>query len=285
MRFEFTKMQALGNDYIFINGFKYPEILKTASELSVRLSDRHFGIGGDGIIFLLPSQKADLGMRIFNSDGSEAEMCGNGIRQLALYAISNRIISTLNMKIETSAGIKYIEEIKTNDNTFAVRVNMGKPVLEPKKIPVIAELNTGGFAKIVLGVIDKKMEFTVVSMGNPHAVTYVDNLNLFDIKKYGEFIENMTAVFPQKTNAEFIEVISDKEIKMRVWERGSGETLACGTGACASVVSCVLNGLTKRDVLVNLPGGILNVEWSNDGNVYMTGGAEKVFDGTINIAT
>lgn len=280
MRFEFTKMHALGNDYIIINGFKYPELLKNAKELSFQLSNRHFGIGGDGIIFAVHSDTADLAMRMFNADGSESEMCGNGIRQLASFSFDKGIVDSLNIKIDTLAGVKpIIMEKGADGNIDKIVVDMGLPILEPVQIPAIAEVNKKGFAHKSLKVEGRNFDFTLVSMGNPHAVTFIPSVVDFEVEKYGKAVEAMTDIFPRKTNVEFIEIMSKEEIKMRVWERGSGETLACGTGACASVAAAVLNGHTKRKVLVHLLGGDLEVEWADDGRIYMTGSACKVFEG------
>lgn len=277
MELKFTKMQALGNDYIFINGFEYPELINKAKELSIKLSDRRFGIGGDGIIFALPSDNADLMMRIFNADGSEAEMCGNGIRQLALFAIEKNLVSKDKITVETLAGIKNID-IDRKNKIF--RVDMGYPILEPSKIPAVAKINKSNFAVKNITVDDKRFDFTLVSMGNPHAITFVDKVSDFDVEKYGKIVENMREIFPNRTNVEFIEILSRDIIKMRVWERGSGETFACGTGACASVVASILNGYTDNKVTVKLLGGDLYIELI-DNKVYMTGDAHKVFDGVI----
>jgi diaminopimelate epimerase len=280
MQLKVTKMEALGNDYIIINGWEYGELIRNAEALSRKLSDRHFGIGGDGIIFALPSQNADAMMRIFNADGSEAEMCGNGIRQAAKFLFDNGIVDKKTMRIETLAGVKTIA-IKTDKNgkmKFA-RVDMGAPILEPEKIPAIAQVNNEGFAEILINGLD----YTLVSMGNPHAVTFIESADNFPVEKIGRNVENNTDIFPSRTNVEFIEVLSDSEIKMRVWERGSGETLACGTGACASVVACVLNGKTGRNVKVNLLGGTLDIEWAESGTVFMTGSANIVFNADLEI--
>lgn len=278
---EFAKFQALGNDYILINGFKYPEVVERASELAVRLSHRHFGIGGDGIIFALPSSVADIRMRIFNADGSEAEMCGNGIRQLVVYGIEERLISGERFAVETLAGLKEVDVFYVGNRIKSLRVNMGKPILVPSKIPANLDLNRGEYSTLEANIVDRRFEFTVVSMGNPHAVTFVDNVDAIDVKKYGSVVENMVEIFPNRVNVEFVEVLSRSELKMRVWERGSGETMACGTGACASVVASVLNGFTDNRVEVNLLGGKLFIEWNN--TVFMSGDATRVFDGRVEI--
>ncbi len=281
MLFEFTKMQALGNDYIIINGFKYPDLLEIAPQLSVRMSDRHFGIGGDGIIFALPSSKADATMRIFNADGSEAQMCGNGIRQVAKYVYDNKICSANPLRIDTLAGIKTIQITADAQGkmTQAV-VDMGEPILDPKHIPAIVTPSSQGWTRTEIHAIDLDMDFTLVSMGNPHAVTFLPDIDNFDVQKYGRFVENSKEIFPERTNVEFIRIHNPQKISMRVWERGSGETLACGTGACASVVASVLNGHTSRKVDVELLGGTLHIEWDDaSGKVFMRGDAVAVFQG------
>ena len=280
MVLEFTKMHALGNDYILIDGFEYPELLKDAKDLAIKLSDRHFGIGGDGIIFAIPSDKADIMMRIFNADGSEAEMCGNGIRQLSLFAFEKKLISRADILVETYAGIKKVKLELKDGKVENIVVDMGPPILMPQDIPVNADLNDRGFVTLALEIESRKFLFTVVSMGNPHAVTFVEDIDKIDVSKYGSVVENMISIFPKKTNVEFIKILSRSEIKMRVWERGSGETMACGTGACASVVASVLNGYTDKKVLVHLPGGDLFIEWK-DGTILMTGDAKKVFEGRV----
>lgn len=280
MVLEFTKMHALGNDYILINGFEYPDIIKNAKDLAIKLSNRHFGVGGDGIIFALPSTRADIMMRIFNADGSEAEMCGNGIRQLSLFAFEKNLISRNDILVETLAGVKKVKLDLKDGNVENIVVDMGMPILIPQNIPVNASLNEKGFVNVFLEVEDKNFMFTVVSMGNPHAITFIEDIDNIDVKKYGSVVENMTAVFPRRTNVEFIKVLSRTEIKMRVWERGSGETMACGTGACASVVAAVLNGYTDKKVLVHLPGGDLFIEWADE-SILMKGDAKKVFEGRI----
>ncbi|MGC8764287.1 MAG: diaminopimelate epimerase [Brevinematia bacterium] len=279
MKLDFTKMQALGNDYILINGFKYGELVEDAKNLSKKLSDRHFGIGGDGIIFALPSEKADIMMRIFNADGSEAEMCGNGIRQLVVFALEEGLVNKSKIFVETLAGIK---EVEVDRDRGIIKVDMGKPILNPEEIPANAELNKNGFAIKMIKVEDREFDFTLVSMGNPHAVTFVKNLDIFEVERYGKKVENNLKIFPKRTNVEFVEPVSRSKIRMRVWERGSGETMACGTGACASVVASFLNGYTDRKVEVELKGGILFIEIENE-KVFMTGSAEKVFEGTYNL--
>lgn len=268
----FTKMHGLGNDYIYIETIKDNYQIdkeKNIQEVVRYLSDRHFGIGGDGVIFIEKSKNADFKMRMFNSDGSEAEMCGNGIRCFAKYVYDEGFTQKEIIKIETLAGIKEVTFIKDKQNRIEkVKVNMGIPKIEEKK---------------QIFLFDEKMEINVISMGNPHAIIFVDNVEHIDIEKYGSFIENHE-IFPQKTNVEFVQILDKNLIKMRVWERGAGETLACGTGACASVVAGVINNLTRRKVKTLLTGGELEIEWSNENNeIYMTGIATKVFDGKIKL--
>lgn len=274
---KFTKMQGLGNDYVYIDATK--ENIENPSELSKYISDRHFGVGSDGLILICPSDKADFRMRMFNSDGSEAEMCGNGIRCVGKFVYDKKLTDKTLVTIETKAGIKTLKLNVKDEKVDTVRVDMGTPILESEKIPVITEEK---FAQnLRLNALDKSFNFTCVSMGNPHAVTIVDNVSDFDVKKYGSILE-INEVFPNKTNVEFVEIKDPENIKMRVWERGAGETLACGTGACASVVACNLNGLTKRSVNVELLGGNLNIELGEDNHVYMTGPAVTVFEGELN---
>ena len=278
---KFTKMEGLGNDYVYINTFEHDVL--NPSELSQKISDRHFGIGSDGLILIGKSDKADFKMEIYNSDGSVAEMCGNGIRCVAKYVYDKRLTSKTEVTIETLAGVKKVNLILENDNVSLVKVDMGEPILKADKIPVnnyTVEKSFDGELFVKTKIND--YNFTAVSMGNPHAVCFVDNLD-FDISKDGFTVEN-SVNFPNKVNVEFIKIISKNEIQMRVWERGASETLACGTGACASVVASYLNGYTDRKVLVNLLGGKLEIEWNNENNhVYMTGPAREVFEGEIDL--
>lgn len=279
MLVSFTKMHALGNDYILIDGIRFPEALARGSEIAKIWSDRHFGVGSDGVIFAAPSSHGDIMMRMFNADGSESEMCGNGIRQLARFVYEKNIIPKKHLRIETLAGIKEVE-IETNGDDFHITVDMGKPLLEPTHIPAIATKEKDDVARISLPLDGKMFKFTLVSMGNPHAITYVDDVNTIDVHHYGPLVENNTTIFPKRTNVEFIQVISKNELRMRVWERGTGETLACGTGACASVVASILNGLTERTVRVHLLGGPLDITWDEKtGHVIMKGDAHTVFEG------
>lgn len=275
---KFTKMHGLGNDYVYMDAIN--QDVKNRSELAKYVSDRHFGIGSDGLILICESKVADFKMQMFNQDGSEAEMCGNGIRCVAKFVYDKHLTKKETITIETLSGIKKIEMLIENDKMKLATVDMGEPVLEPEKIPVIS--NENPVKNLKIKTLDREFIFSCVSMGNPHAITFIkENVNDFDICKYGNEIEN-NKIFPKKTNVEFINIINDETIKMRVWERGAGETLACGTGACASVVAAVLNGLTKTNVTVNLLGGDLFIRWCKKTNhIYMQGPATTVFEGSI----
>lgn len=275
---KFTKMHGLGNDYVYIDAIN--QNIENRSELAKKLSDRHFGIGSDGLILICKSDVADFKMQMFNSDGTEAEMCGNGIRCVGKFVYEKGLTSKTSLNIETIAGIKQLELIVKDNKVEKVKVDMGIPILDSDKIPVI----TDDIQNLKLKVLDKNFLFTCVSMGNPHAITVInEDINIFDVSKYGSIIETLPC-FPRRTNVEFIKILDKNNIEMRVWERGSGETLACGTGACASVVACILNGYTSRRVKVKLLGGMLEIEWNtNNNHVYMTGEATTVFEGTIEI--
>ena len=274
---KFTKMHGLGNDYVYMDAIH--QNIENESLLAQFVSNRNFGIGSDGLILICKSDIADFKMRMFNSDGSEAEMCGNGIRCVGKFVYDKGMTDKTEVRIETLAGIKVLNFNIKEGKVESVRVDMGEPILEPKNIPVISEEKIVKNLKIK--AIDKEFKFTAVSMGNPHAITLVEDVKSFDVKKYGEVIE-IDSKFPNKTNVEFIERLDKDNIKMRVWERGAGETLACGTGACASVVACILNNLTNRKVKVELLGGFLEIEWNQEDNhVYMTGPAVTVFEGEL----
>lgn len=273
---KFTKMQGCGNDYVYFNGWE--EDLKTPKALAVTVSDRHFGVGADGIVLILPSQVADCRMRMFNGkDGSESEMCGNAIRCVGKYVYEKKMMNKTELDVETLAGIKHLVlHLKENKVDF-VTVDMGEPVLEAKQIPVVCD--EGAVAKVNLSANGVEYPFTCVSMGNPHGVTFVDSIASFDVDGVGSQFE-MDPHFPQRANIEFAHVLDAKHIQMRVWERGSGETLACGTGSCATLVAAVLNGLTDREAELQLLGGNLQIHWNEqDNHVYMTGPARTVFEG------
>lgn len=273
---EFTKMQGLGNDYIYIDATKIR--IKNPNMLAKYMSDRHFGVGADGLILILPSSKADFSMRMFNADGSEAEMCGNGIRCVAKFVYDNCLTDKKLITVDTKAGVKTLILNVVGKYVDTVKVDMGIPKYESECIPVIS--NTKIAKNLKIEILDKIFDVTCVSMGNPHTVIFVDDVDSFDVKKYGELIEK-NEMFPQRTNVEFVEIKDNSNIKMRVWERGTGETLACGTGACASVVACVLNGLTSCNVKVQLLGGNLDILYNDNNHVYMTGPAKTVFEGKL----
>jgi diaminopimelate epimerase len=274
-------MHGLGNNFILINALKDNESVNFFG-LAPKLCDHNFGIGADGLLIILPSEKADIKMQIINSDGSEAEMCGNGIRCFAKYIYEAGIINKTKMEVETLAGIIVPEIYLENNKVVSVRVDMGEPQLERNKIPMKG--SSGHVIKEELNVLDEVFEITAVSMGNPHCVIFVPDLAEIDIKKWGPLIENHQA-FPRKTNVEFVQVKSPSEAVMRVWERGAGITLACGTGACATLTAGVLNNLLERKAIIKLPGGELVVEWAENNHLYMTGPAVEVFRGEIDLLT
>ena len=271
---KFTKMQGIGNDYVYVNCFE--EDIKNPSELSIAISDRHFGVGSDGLIMIMPSPVADARMRIFNADGSEAQMCGNGIRCVAKYLYEYGIKKSDRMTIETAAGLKTIELTVVNEDVTQIKVEMGTPELLRNEIPMLGENKQ--VVNEPLQVNDSVVYVTCVSMGNPHCITFVDDVDSIVLDVTGKAIENHE-LFPERINAHFVQQISANKVKMRTWERGSGETLACGTGAVATGVACVLNNLTERIISTQLPGGELMVEWTGDNKTYMTGPAEIVFTG------
>ena len=275
----FTKMHGCGNDYVYVNLFE--EQLENPAKVSIKVSDRHFGIGSDGLITIGPSDKADFRMRIYNADGSEAEMCGNGIRCVAKYVYDHKLTDKTEISVETGAGIKYLTLFVENNKVCNVRVDMGEPILTPAEIPVIADGDKVIDEPIEVG--GKTWSMTCVSMGNPHAVVFVDDTPSFPLETYGPLFENHER-FPKRTNTEFVQIISRTEANLRVWERGSAETWACGTGTCASVMACILNGKTEDKVLVHLRGGDLTIEYDRKSNhVFMTGPATEVFSGEIEI--
>ena len=274
---KFTKMHGLGNDYVYIDAIN--QKIENGSSLAKFVSNRHFGIGSDGLILICKSEIADFKMRMFNSDGSEAEMCGNGIRCVGKFVYDKGLTNKTTVKIETLAGIKTLILNTKDGKVETARVDMGEPILEAEKIPVISTEKP--VKNLELEAENKKFKFTCVSMGNPHAITIVENTKEFDVEKYGKVLE-IDKAFPKKANIEFAQIIDRQNINMRVWERGAGETLACGTGACATAVACNLNGLTDRKVNIELLGGTLNIEWNEtDNHVYMTGPAVTVFDGEL----
>ena len=274
----FSKMHGIGNDYIYVNCFE--ETVSEPEKVSVILSDRHKGIGSDGLVLIMPSDKADFRMRIFNADGSEAMMCGNATRCIGKYAYDTGLTDKTDITLETNSGIKYLKLYVKDGKVDSVTVDMGKAVLLPRDIPVNSDKER--FISEPVEVCGKVWNITCVSMGNPHAVIFTGGVAELDLEKIGPQFENHS-LFPNRVNTEFAEVIDDHTLNMRVWERGSGETFACGTGTCATVVAAVLNGICRHDeeILVHLRGGDLRITYKSDGTVLMTGPAEYVFDGTV----
>ncbi len=271
---KFTKMHGTGNDYVCVNCFE--EHIDNPSQVARRMSDRHFGVGGDGLVLIHPSAVADCRMRMFNADGSEAEMCGNGIRCLAKYVYERGIARKEEMTVETGAGVLTLRLFVHDGIVEKVQVNMGAPRLSPGEIPV--SLPGEGIVGAPLRVLDREFGITCVSMGNPHCVVFVDDVKNFPVEKYGPPMEAHD-IFPRGANVEFVQIVNSGEVVQRTWERGAGETLACGTGASAACVAGVLNDLTRRAILVHLSGGDLEIEWKKDDHVYMTGPAGEVFEG------
>lgn len=275
---KFSKMHGIGNDYIYVNCFE--EKVDEPEKVSVVLSDRHKGIGSDGLVLIMPSEIADFRMRIFNADGSEAMMCGNATRCIGKYVYDMGLTDKTEVTLETNSGIKYLKLFLSDGKVDMVTVDMGKAILVPRDIPVDSDLES--FVSQPLEVGGKEYKVTCVSMGNPHAVIFTEGIDALELEKIGPLFENHK-LFPNRINTEFVEVIDSHTLKMRVWERGSGETFACGTGTCATVVAAVLNGICPKDeeVLVHLRGGDLRIIWKNDGTVLMAGPAEYVFEGNV----
>lgn len=273
-RLPFTKMQGLGNDYVYVEEFETP--IARPAPLAIAISDRHFGVGGDGLVLMGPSEKADFRMRMFNADGSEGEMCGNATRCIGKYLYEKGRTDKKEFTLETLAGIRVLTLHTDGSRVERVRVDMGEPKLRPADIPMQAEGEAFIDQKII--VSGRTYSGTAVSMGNPHLVVPMPGLESLDIAQVGPSFEHH-ALFPRRVNTEFIRVLDRNRVRMRVWERGSGETLACGTGACAVLVACALNKWTDRKAVIELRGGELEIEWNEDGIVYMTGGAKFVFSG------
>ncbi|MCI9074011.1 MAG: diaminopimelate epimerase [Lachnospiraceae bacterium] len=277
---KFTKMHGCGNDYVYIDGAAW-KIPQEDKPRAVRfLSDRHFGVGGDGVIFINPGETADFEMEMYNADGTRAEMCGNGIRCVAKYVYDKGLTDSKRISIVSAGQVKYLELTVDQENKVSqVRVNMGSPILEPERIPVVLSGERAVDVPIRVGGTTYRM--TCVSMGNPHAVVFVENVGALKLEQTGPLFESHE-LFPNRTNTEFVEVVDRRHVKMRVWERGTGETLACGTGCCATAVACVLNGLTDSSVTVGVLGGEIRVSWDREENlVYMTGPATTVYEGEI----
>ncbi len=295
---KFTKMQGCGNDYVYINGFTEVVEQERKPEIVRMLSDRHFGVGGDGAIFINPSDEADFEMEMYNADGSRSEMCGNGIRCVAKFVYDKGLTDKTRISVISAGQVKYLDLTVEDGEVSKVRVNMGSPILKPELVPVLpdvaagkqneaADMSAGGVKdKVVdapLLVNGQEYRMTCVSMGNPHAVIFTDHVAELDLEAMGPSFENH-ACFPNRTNTEFVEVLDRNTVFMRVWERGTGETLACGTGCCATAVAAVLNGLSDTQVTVKLLGGEILIEWDREANlVYMTGPAVTVFEGEIKL--
>lgn len=270
----FTKMHGAGNDYIYINCIDH--CIEAPEKLAIEMSDRHYGAGSDGLVLILPSTTCDFRMRMFNPDGSEAEMCGNASRCVGKYVYDKRLTDKKEITLETNAGIKRLSLFVSDGYVKSVKVDMGEPVLNGKDIPV--DCDSEKIISYPIEVNEKKINVTCVSMGNPHAVIFCNEITDEDINVTGRLIEKHP-FFPKKTNVEFCKINDRNNITMRVWERGTGETLACGTGACASLVAAVLNGLADRKATLHLSGGDLQIEWGNDNHIYMTGPAVTVYEG------
>lgn len=284
---KFTKMQGCGNDYVYVNGFEEKIAVEQKPEIVRKLSDRHFGIGGDGVIFINPAKEADFEMEMYNADGTRSEMCGNGIRCVAKFVYDKGLTEHTQISIVSAGKIKYLDltvEKKSADDrgqVSMVRVNMGSPILTPSQVPVVAEGEQVVNEPIIVN--GKEYRMTCVSMGNPHAVIFTEGVADMNLEQVGPSFENHER-FPNRTNTEFVEIFDRQNVFMRVWERGTGETLACGTGCCATAVACVLNGLTEEKITVKLLGGEIQIEWDKEQNlVFMTGPATTVFEGEVGL--
>ena len=279
MKIEFTKMHGCGNDYVYIDGATQKIPQERKPDFVRKMSDRHFGIGCDGVIFINPSDEADFEMEMYNADGSRAQMCGNGIRCVAKFVYDKHLTDQTEITVVSAGSVKKLKLYVTDGRVERVRVNMGRPILKASEIPVLSDeeqvLNWPVF------VADRQWKMSCVSMGNPHAVVLAEDVASLPLTEIGPKFENHS-MFPERVNTEFIRILDRKTIELRVWERGSGETLACGTGCCAAVAACVLNGLTERSVVVRVLGGELQIEWDeNTGEIFMTGPAETVFEGQV----
>lgn len=292
---KFTKMQGCGNDYVYVNGFQEKIPAEEKPKLVRRLSDRHFGVGGDGVIFINPAENADFEMEMYNADGTRAEMCGNGIRCVAKFVYDKGLTEAEHITVLSAGRIKYLSMVIHRQHPWdrgivkKVRVNMGSPIFEPEQIPVKTEyIRSAGEGETKDQIVNEPIEvngkeysMTCISMGNPHAVVFAEDVRNLDLERIGPAFENHPC-FPKRVNTEFVEILDRQHVFMRVWERGTGETLACGTGCCATAAACVLNGLTDSKITVKLLGGELEIEWDRDQNlIYMTGPAEIVFEGEI----
>ncbi len=278
---KFTKMQAYGNDYVYIDAIH--QKLNNLSELAKFVSNRHFAIGSDGMVLICPSEVADFRMRMFNPDGTEGEMCGNALRSMSKYVYDHKFTTKTNLTIETLGGIQHVELFVENGQAVNIKANIGNPVLDTKKIPVNTNLEE--FIEQPVKILDKEFKISAVSWGNPHCVMFVPDVNNLDVEKYGREIEHKTDLFPNKTNVTFAQVINSNYIKIREWERGTGETIGCGTGCCTAVTVSVITGRTNRKVEVEQIGGILEIEWDKEtGNMFMKGPSYTVFESEIDVS-
>ena len=276
---QFTKMQGCGNDYVYIDGSTQKIPQEEKPDFVRKMSDRHFGIGGDGVIFINPSQEADFEMEMYNADGSRAQMCGNGIRCVAKFVYDRHLTDQTEITVVSAGSVKRLKLYVADGHVERVRVNMGRPILKAAEIPVLSDEEQ--VLDWPVFVADRQWRMSCVSMGNPHAVVLAEDVASLPLTEIGPKFENHP-MFPERVNTEFIRVIDRSTLELRVWERGSGETLACGTGCCAAVAACVLNGLTERSVTVHVLGGELQIEWDeNTGEIFMTGPAETVFEGQV----
>ena len=278
---KFTKMHGCGNDYVYINGAAEGMSQEEKPDWVRRVSDRHFGVGSDGAIFINPSEEADFEMEMYNADGSRSEMCGNGIRCVGKYVYDKGLTDKTRVSVVSGGQIKYLDLTLENGKVSLVRVNMGAPILKAREVPVISEEEEVISGPILIPETGETYKMTCVSMGNPHAVVFLDEVKELEIEKIGPCFEHHSR-FPNRTNTEFVKVLDRSNVEMRVWERGTGETLACGTGCCATAVACILNGLTEDEVTVHVLGGEIKIFWDRKENlVYMTGPAQTVFEGEI----
>ena len=278
---KFTKMHGAGNDYVYINGFTEKMSQEEKPEWVRKISDRHFGIGSDGAIFINPSDVADFEMEMYNADGSRSEMCGNGIRCVGKFVYDKGLTTKESFTVVSAGQIKYLELTVENGKATKIKVNMGEPVLKASQVPVVSDNEQVLDEPVYIPETEEEYRMTCVSMGNPHAVVFLEDVDNLQIEKIGPYFEHHVR-FPNRTNTEFVKVLDRNNVRMRVWERGTGETLACGTGCCATAVACILNGFTENEVNVHVSGGIINVLWDRESNlIYMTGPAETVFEGEI----
>ena len=278
----FTKMQAYGNDYVYIDAIN--QKLPNLSLLAKYVSDRHFAVGSDGMVLICPSDVADFRMRIFNPDGTEGEMCGNAVRSVGKYVYDHRLTDKTEVMIETLGGIKHLTLFVKDGHAGNIKADIGSPVLDTEIIPVVTELKE--FVEVPVKVDDITLNITAVSWGNPHCVAFIDNVDSFDVHRYGPVLENMTELFPNRTNVTFAQLVDRDNIKIREWERGTGETIGCGTGCCTAVTAGVVTGRCNRHVLVEQIGGTLDINWNEeDGHMYMTGVSNTVFEADIDVSS